>query len=90
LPVCRPIITKLRRRHLRATESQLSRPYEPFFDTIGQWPTNGNLTRSPRRRRRPIEEWNPDFTADEYQIPIDGHPNARAHERIADYILSLE
>jgi hypothetical protein len=38
---------------------------------------------------RPMEEWLPDYTFDAYQFPIDGHPNSRAHERIAEYILSL-
>jgi hypothetical protein len=38
---------------------------------------------------RPVAESIPGYTNEGYHIPIDGHPNARAHEGIADYILSL-
>ena len=41
---------------------------------------------------RHMREAIPDFSADEYLIapPVEGHPNARAYERLAAYILRSE
>jgi hypothetical protein len=37
----------------------------------------------------PMQRWAPDYTPEAYQIPIDLHPTARTHGRVAEYILSL-
>jgi hypothetical protein len=67
---------------------ELQRKYPGIRFHVLTW---AGVSEAIRRRLggRPLEESIPGYTDEGYLIPIDGHPNARAHERIADYVLSL-